>query len=71
MQCEKYVYMYNYALCSYMQVECSALATVARFRTQDYLTILQDIFPNVNDENPSGIHSDKVPSLKTLIMMSR
>ena len=49
------------------KVGCAALVTADRFKTSDYLGMLQDLAPELADCEPGALQAAKLPSLRTII----
>ena len=49
------------------RVECKALVTASRFKHSDYIGILGEIAPEIQNSKPGELKSAKLPHLKTLI----
>jgi fatty-acyl-CoA synthase len=51
------------------KVECSALVTAARFKTSDYIGMLQDLAPEISACEPGALQAEKLPHLRTVIRL--
>ena len=51
------------------KVECAALITAARFKTSDYVGMIRDLAPEVDDATPGALTSARLPHLKTVIQI--
>lgn len=51
------------------KVGCKALITAARFKTSDYIAMLNDLAPEIAGCEPGATQSDSLPSLETLIRL--
>jgi fatty-acyl-CoA synthase len=51
------------------KVGCKGLVTGVRFKTSDYIAMLQDLLPELSDCEPGELRSARVPSLETLIRL--
>jgi fatty-acyl-CoA synthase len=60
------VYELEYAL---TKVGCSALVTATKFKTSDYLGMLQALAPELASSEPGRLKSAKLPQLTTIIRM--
>jgi fatty-acyl-CoA synthase len=60
------LYELEYAL---NKVACKALITAERFKTSEYLSMLFELAPELNDCQPNHLDSAKLPSLKSVVRM--
>jgi fatty-acyl-CoA synthase len=60
------LYELEYAL---NKVQCKALVTAERFKTSDYLGMLQTLAPEIARSTPGRIDAHKLPHLKSVIRM--
>ena len=60
------LYELEYAL---NKVECKAIISAERFKTTDYLQILQSLAPELAECQPGQLKSEKLPHLSTVIRM--
>ncbi len=51
------------------KVECVALVTAARFKTSDYLGMIRELAPELDDSTPGALSSKTLPHLKTVIQI--
>ena len=51
------------------KVQCSALILAPVFKSSDYLTILQDVAPEIRHCPPGALRSDRLPHLKLVIRL--
>ena len=49
------------------KVECKALVTAARFKSSDYIGMLQELAPELTDCAPGNLQASKLPSLRAVI----
>ncbi len=49
------------------KVECKALITAARFKSSDYLAMLRELAPELDEADPGGLSAEKLPALKAVI----
>ncbi|MFT5927032.1 MAG: fatty-acyl-CoA synthase [Candidatus Azotimanducaceae bacterium] len=60
------LYELQYAL---NKVECKAVITAEQFKTSEYLCMLQELAPELENSKPGQLRSEKLPSLETVIRM--
>jgi fatty-acyl-CoA synthase len=60
------LYELEYAL---NKVECKAIITAESFKTSEYLKMLQELAPELNNCPPGELASEKLPHMKTVIRM--
>lgn len=60
------LYELEYAL---NKVECKAIITAESFKTSEYLTMLQELAPELATCEPGQLNATKLPHLKTVIRM--
>lgn len=53
------------------KVECAALVTAASFKTSDYIGMLQELAPELEDCEPGALNAAKLPSLRAVIRMGQ
>ena len=51
------------------KVQCKALVTASKFKSSDYMEIIENIAPEIRQSSPGQLNSIKLPHLKTLIKM--
>jgi fatty-acyl-CoA synthase len=51
------------------KVGCKGLVTGVRFKTSDYIAMLQDLLPELADCRPGELEAARVPSLRTVIRL--
>ncbi|MBC7859585.1 MAG: AMP-binding protein [Burkholderiaceae bacterium] len=51
------------------KVQCSALILAPAFKSSDYLTILQDVVPEIHHCRPGALRSDRLPHLRHVIRL--
>jgi fatty-acyl-CoA synthase len=51
------------------KVQCSALILAPSFKSSDYLTILQDVVPEIHHCRPGALRSDRLPHLRHVIRL--
>jgi fatty-acyl-CoA synthase len=51
------------------KVEAVALVTAARFKTSDYLAMVRDLAPEIDNALPGGLNAAALPHLKTVIQI--
>jgi fatty-acyl-CoA synthase len=49
------------------KVECKALVAAESFKTSDYIAMIGELAPEVASSMPGGLHSKRLPHLKTLV----
>src|SRR6266481_6414470 len=52
------------------KVECRALITAHRFKTSDYIGMLRELAPELDQCKPDALRSKQLPHLTTVIQMS-
>lgn len=60
------LYELEYAL---NKVECKAIVTAERFKTSEYLTMLQELAPELSSCEPGKLQAKKLPHLRTIVRM--
>ncbi len=51
------------------KVSCKALITAASFKSSDYVAMLKEIAPEIDDCEPGSLNAKKLPHLKTIIQI--
>jgi fatty-acyl-CoA synthase len=51
------------------KVDCAALVTAATFKSSDYVEMLQTLAPELETCAPGDLHTEKLPSLRSVIRM--
>ena len=51
------------------KVGCRALITATRFKTSDYVGMIQTLAPELARSRPGGLHAAKLPQLRTVIQI--
>lgn len=51
------------------KVEAVALITAAQFKTSDYLAMIRDLAPEIDNASPGGLNAAKLPHLRTVIQI--
>ena len=49
------------------KVGCNALITETRFKTSDYIGMLQDLAPELTGNSPGALNAARLPQLKTIV----
>ncbi len=49
------------------KVGCTALITAARFKSSDYIAMLRELAPEMDDAEPGALRAAKLPDLRTVI----
>lgn len=52
------------------KVGCKALILAHRFKSSDYVSMIEELCPELPAAKPGALHSKTIPSLKTLIVIS-
>lgn len=50
-------------------VGCKALVTARRFKSSDYIAMLQTLMPELSSAQPGALNASKVPELRTIIKL--
>jgi len=51
------------------KVECKSIITAEQFKTSEYITMLNELTPELKECEPGGLKSEKLPHLRTVIRM--
>ncbi|MDP6708085.1 MAG: AMP-binding protein [Alphaproteobacteria bacterium] len=51
------------------KVDCKALITSPRFKTSDYLGMIRELAPEIDEAKPGELRAEKLPSLRTVIRL--
>ena len=51
------------------KVACKALVTMARFKTSDYVGMLQELAPELSSATPGALQSARLPHLRTVVWL--
>ena len=51
------------------KVECTALITAATFKSSDYIGMLRELAPEIDNATPGDLHSAKLPHLRCVIQI--
>jgi fatty-acyl-CoA synthase len=51
------------------KVQCSALILAPAFKSSDYISIVQDVVPEIRHAPPGALHSPKLPQLRHVIRL--
>ena len=49
------------------KVECKALVTAAQFKTSDYIAMIRELAPELDQSTPGSLNAKKLPELKSVI----
>lgn len=49
---------------------CKALITMTRFKTTDYMELLRDVLPELDQATPGALHAKRLPDLRAVVQLS-
>lgn len=52
------------------KVGCAALITAERFKSSDYLAMIRQLAPELEDAKPGRLHAARLPALRTVVAMA-